>query len=109
MRILQNKKIKIFNLNDKVFLNQIKASSEFTYLLILATLKKSFNTKVINTIFSKYLASTELQIQNKVEKLLLNNSNPWLLPKNKKNNSISIYVKCLNFSTNPISEEFLDG
>jgi len=38
--ILQNKKIKIFNLNDKVFLNQIKASSEFTYLLILATLRK---------------------------------------------------------------------
>lgn len=38
--ILQNKKIKIFNLNDKVFLNKIKASSEFTYLLILATLRK---------------------------------------------------------------------
>ena len=48
--IFRNKKIKIFNLKNKAFLNQIKASSEFTYLLILSTLRKLKNFNQNNLI-----------------------------------------------------------
>ena len=46
-KILNNPQIKIFNLNKKSFLKNVKASSEFTIFLILATVRKlkSINQK----------------------------------------------------------------
>ncbi len=46
-KIIKSKNIKIFNLNNRNFLKKIKASSEYTLYLILATLRKikSINQK----------------------------------------------------------------
>ena len=49
-KIINNSKIKIFNLKNKIFLKKIKASSEFTYYLILATLRKIKNINQKNVI-----------------------------------------------------------
>jgi D-3-phosphoglycerate dehydrogenase / 2-oxoglutarate reductase len=49
-KIINNSKIKIFHLNNKNFLKKIKASSEFTFYLILATLRKIKNINQKNAI-----------------------------------------------------------
>ncbi len=49
-KIINNSKIKIFHLNKKSFLKKIKASSEFTFYLILATLRKIKNINQKNVI-----------------------------------------------------------
>jgi|TARA_B110000495_G_C22924916_1_gene540471 D-3-phosphoglycerate dehydrogenase len=49
-KIINNSKIKIFHLNNKSFLKKIKASSEFTFYLILATLRKIKNINQKNVI-----------------------------------------------------------
>lgn len=46
----KNPKFKIFNLKDKSFLKNIRASSEFTLFLILATIRKLKNVNQLNKV-----------------------------------------------------------
>ena len=57
-KFLDNSKIKVFHLNKKNFLKNVKASSEFTIFLILATIRKFKNVNQKMTIGSEIYKKT---------------------------------------------------